>query len=261
MLLGHVLEKTREWLVIHSKESIAPEDRDRYLALVANRAGGVPVQYLTGKQEFWSLEFEVNENVLIPRPETEIVVEEALARLPTLPAIAIDIGTGSGNIAIALAKERPGLEVFAVDHSDRALEVARRNARRHGVLERMQLHHGDRFEPLAGLGIEGRIDAVVSNPPYVSAAEFPELMVEVRDHEPREALVSGPTGTEFYPGLIEAATRFLKPGGVLVMELGADRSAAVRRMLASAGAFGDCRVVPDGAGIDRVTISTRTGGS
>lgn len=261
VLLAHVLERDRAWFLIHGRDRVGPpETACRFREMVEDRAAGTPLQYLTGRQEFWSLRFEVDRHTLIPRPESEIVVEEALRRVPRLPSILVDVGTGCGNLAVALARELPSAEVIAVDVSAEALAVARRNARRHGVAGRIQFHQGDLLEPLRGLGLEGRVDGIVSNPPYVSEGEFQELMEEVRGHEPRTALVAGPTGEEVYPRLIGAAGRFLKPAGVLVMELGLGRWASVRGMLESSPQFMDIQIVRDGAGIDRVTIATRRAG-
>jgi release factor glutamine methyltransferase len=255
VLLGHVLGQDRAWLVVHGGHPVGPAAAHELRKLVEARAAGTPLQYLTGVQEFWSLRFEVDRHTLIPRPESEIVVEETLKRVPRLPSILIDVGTGCGNLAIALARELPAAELFAIDISPAALAVARRNATAHAVAGRIQFHHGDLYAPLAGLGLEGRVDAVVSNPPYVAEQEMDGLMPEVRDHEPRAALVAGPDGTEFYPGLIDGAARLLKPGGALVMELGLGRWDPVRRLLDTSPHFENIEVRRDGAGIDRVTMA------
>lgn len=258
MLLGHVMGWSRAGNLIHSKERVTGKDRGRFRRLVGLRTRGTPIQYLTHTQEFWSLEFFVNRHTLIPRPESEILIEEGARRVAGSRPIVIDVGTGCGNLAVALARELPGARIYAVDLSGEALAVARRNARRHGVGEQIRFLKGDLFAPLAGLGLEGKVDLLVANPPYISTAELGDLPVDVREHEPRQALVAGRTGEEFYSPLIEGAGRFLKAAGSLVMELGLGRAAGVRRRLEASPAFEKILTVKDGAGIDRVAIGARS---
>lgn len=258
MLLGHVMGWSRAGILIHSQERVTGKDRGRFRRLVGLRTRGHPLQYLTHTQEFWSLEFYVNRHTLIPRPESEILVEEGARRVTGSRPIVIDVGTGCGNLAVALARELPGARIYAVDISGEALAVAQRNARSHGVGERIRFLKGDQFAPLAGLGLEGKVDLLVANPPYISTAELAGLPVDVRDHEPRQALVAGRTGEEFYSPLIEGAGRFLKAGGSLIMELGLGRAAGVRRRLEASPAFGKILTVKDGAGIERVAIGARS---
>src|SRR5450755_1256117 len=205
MLLLHALQRNRAWLYAYPEESINPQDLDTFLSLITRRSNGEPTQYLTGKQEFWSLEFEVTPDVLIPRPETEHVMEVALDRLALRELRAgrpqktsgdgfliADIGTGSGCLAIALAKELPAATVYATDISLPALAVARRNAVRHGVANRIHFLESDLSRPLAAEdATKSAFDLVVSNPPYIPARDANTLAREVRDHEPAIALYGG----------------------------------------------------------------------
>src|ERR1700720_3695902 len=222
LLLLHVLGRDRAWLYAYPEEPINSQELDTFLALITRRANGEPTQHLTGKQEFWSLEFEVTPDVLIPRPETEHVIEVALDRLALRELRAgrpqktigeglhiADIGTGSGCIAIALAKELPKAEFVATDISRAALEVAGRNAVRHGVGGRIRFVQGDLLERSGEERITSGetaapllFDLVVSNPPYIGRREAPTLAREVRDHEPEIALFGGEEGYELYGNLI-----------------------------------------------------------
>jgi len=246
---------------------------------VARRAAGEPTQHLTGKQEFWGLEFEVTPDVLIPRPETEHVIEVALDRLALREVQAgrpnkndgaglliADVGTGSGCIAVALAKELPGGEFVAVDISAAALAVARRNALRHGVVKQIEFVESNLLQ---GLGkperlaqqaapIQGALaasaapfDLIVSNPPYVGRREAETLAREVREHEPEIALYGGDEGYELYGELIRQAAQHLKPGGILVLELGHNSLSAVEPLLDSMP-WANVGVTKDLAGIPRV---------
>jgi release factor glutamine methyltransferase len=263
LLVMHALERNRTWLYTHPEETLDAAAAEKFFALVERRAAGEPTQYLTGKQEFWGMEFEVTAAVLIPRPETEHVVEVALERLgargikikmetgePSEPLRAADMGTGSGCLAVALAQELPHATIVATDISTAALEVARRNAMRHGVSAQIEFVEAD---------LLGRIDAapakfelIVSNPPYIPEAVKKSLQREVREHEPHGALFGGASGTEIYARLIEHARDRLRPNGILVMELGHDSLPAVRAMLEKSRAWRDIRVTDDLAGIPRV---------
>jgi len=289
LLLLHVLSRDRAWIYAHPEEQIPATDVERYFALVARRAAGEPTQHLTGKQEFWGLEFEVTPDVLIPRPETEHVIEVALARLAarerragrrqTLTGEGLqiaDIGTGSGCIAIALAKELPGAQIFATDISNAALEIARRNATSHAVSDRIHFlecnlldgvsaaaarhaaaHLGTSHNsPLVTRHSPLLFDLIVSNPPYVGQREAATLMREVRDHEPEIALYGGEEGYEFYAGLIAQAAAHLKPGGIVVLELGHDSLPAVQPLL-DASTWTNIGVTNDLSGIPRVLAAER----
>jgi release factor glutamine methyltransferase len=185
--------------------------------LVAKRLAGVPLSHLTGRKEFWSIPFEVTPSVLVPRPETEGLVEKVLELSTRESETILDVGTGSGCIAIALAKELPRAEIQAVDVSERALRVARRNAARQKV-KHIEFRRSDLFSAFRGTGV--RFDFIVSNPPYISQAEWDALPPDVRDFEPRRALLAGESGLETIERLVRRAGTFLKPGGYLIFEIG-----------------------------------------
>ena len=266
LLLMHALGRDRTWLYKHPEALLDASDAQRYFALIARRAEGEPTQYLTGKQEFWGLEFEVTPAVLIPRPETEHVMEVALARLgprglkihldtglPREKLRLADVGTGSGCLAVALAYELPHAEVFATDISVPALEVARRNAIRHSVADRVHFLQTDLLEALSHESHS--FDLVVSNPPYVARNESAQLQREVRDHEPHAALFGGPTGVEIYARLIDEAGRMLLPGGMLVLELGYNSAEHVRTILTERKCWTNLSFTNDLAGIPRVAAA------
>ena len=229
--------------------------------MVKRRGLREPMAYITGHREFWSLELEVSPAVLIPRPETEILVQEALTVLPDTPgALVVDVGTGSGAGAIALAKERPASSVIATDISNEALEVARRNVARHGVASRVRLMRGDLLAPLCRRAAgDDRFMMVVSNPPYVGVEERASLMPEVRDWEPAEALYAGGQGMEIIERLAPQAAGLLPTEGWLMIEVAAPRASAAVRLLESSGFWQDVRVRDDYAGLPRVVRARRSG--
>lgn len=230
---------------------------DRIRTLIGARGRHVPVAYLTGEKEFFSLAFHVDENVLVPRPETEHLVETALVVLQEADApVLADIGTGCGCIAVALLHEVPSARGHATDLSEAALSVARRNAERHGVLDRLVLHAGDLLEPLRGTDDWGRLDVVVSNPPYV--LESDETVEHgVRAHEPKEALfVPGSDPLAVARRVAGAAREALRPGGLLVFEVGMGSAPGGKALLADLG-YEDLTVGKDLAGIDRVVAGRR----
>ncbi|HYL83523.1 MAG TPA: peptide chain release factor N(5)-glutamine methyltransferase [Candidatus Angelobacter sp.] len=281
LLLLHVLGRDRTWIYSHPEEEISAANAEHFAELLRRRAAGEPTQHLTGKQEFWGLEFEVTPDVLIPRPETEHVIEVALDRLAvreiragrrqTLTGdglLIADVGTGSGCIAISLAKELPGATVYATDISAAALAVARRNANRHGVggcVHFVESNLMDRASVTSAGGFESGItdhgsrlfDLIVSNPPYIGRREAATLMREVRDHEPEVALYGGEEGYELYSDLIAQAARALKPGGILVLELGHNSLPAVQPLL-DAPTWTNVGVTNDLAGIPRVLATERS---
>jgi release factor glutamine methyltransferase len=272
LLLLHVSTQNRTWLYSHPEEILPESVAEAYFALLGRRSSGVPTQHLTGKQEFWGLEFEVTPDALIPRPETEHLIEVALDRLAVHEIRAgrhqgltgenvtlVDIGTGSGCVAITLAKELPNATVYATDLSLPALKVARRNAAKHGLAERIQFVHSnllDAFVPTSGANRLQVFDMIISNPPYVSLREADSLPVEVRQHEPREALFGGEEGYELYGELIPQAAEHLKPGGLLVVELGYNSLPAVEPLLDRSD-WHNVAVTKDLAGIQRVISAER----
>jgi len=242
---------SRERLHAHPAEAVGAGARARFGAFVGRRAAREPLQHITGTQEFWSLAFRVTPAVLIPRPETEHLIE-ALLRL-ALPAapVVVDLGTGSGCLAVVTARVLPAARVVATDISAAALEVARDNAVRHGVAERIRFLEGDLFAALDGKGMERGVDLLISNPPYIPAADLDGLEPEVRDHEPRQALTPGPDGLAVHRRIAAGAGRLLRPGGRLLAEIGFSQEVAARALYAGAGIAVEA-VHPDLAGLPRV---------
>lgn len=248
-LLAHLLRVDRGAVLAHGSDPLDAAPESALRALVARRARGEPFQYLTGTQEFRGLELVVDRRVLVPRPETEELVEAVLRRPPAQGARVADLGTGSGCIAIALAAARPDLSVAALDRSADALEVARLNAKRIGVADRIDFRLGDFGAPPDAW--VGAMQIVVSNPPYVTEDEWRGLAREVREHEPKEALVPGVTGLEAYEVLAPSTGRLLVPGGAAFVELGYRSADGARRSFSSAG-FRRIEVIPDLRGIPRI---------
>ena len=219
------------------------------------------MQYILGTQEFCGLEFHVNPAVLIPRPETELLVEYVAQRIsPEQPATIVDVCTGSGCIAVAIARQRPRARLIATDLSSRSLDVARQNAARHSVGERMIWLEGNLLGALAGQRLEGQVDVIVSNPPYIAEADWATLQPEVRLFEPRGALVAGPKGTELHERLLQEAGRYLSPGGALILEVGAGQARTIRQIVEQISGYRFHRLVYDEAGLERVVIVERAGG-
>lgn len=254
LLLGHALQRSPSWLYVHQDSPVAAEEACRFLALVERRSAGEPVAYLTGRRGFWTLDLAVTPDTLIPRPETERLVELALERLPTASAPRIlDLGTGSGAIALALARERPRARVLATDRSAAALAVARANARDNRV-GNVAFAEGDWYAPVG----EQRFDLIVSNPPYVAAGD-PHLDQGDLRFEPATALSSGRDGLEAMRIIAAGAPARLEPGGWLLVEHGRDQGAPVRALFAAAG-LDRVETSRDLEGRDRVT-SARMGGA
>lgn len=236
LLLGQVLGLQRLQLYLDHERPVTPKELDAFRAACRERLQGRPVQYIAGEAFFYGYRFFVDERVLIPRPETELVLEHALERLAAsgldsvdMPSI-LDIGTGSGCIAITLALRLPGARVTAADVSADALEVARRNAEEHGVADRIRFVQADALNLSFAEKAGGPFDLLISNPPYIAEAEWATLQREVKEYEPRLALVS-PGGFEFYQSIAAAAPALLRKGGVLCFELHADGAAGVRELL------------------------------
>lgn len=248
LLLAHALGVPRSHLVAHPERALDPEAERRYAALVGRRAAGEPVAYIVGEREFRGLALRVTPAVLIPRPETELLVERALALLPEgAAADVLDLGTGSGAVAVAIAIARPRARVLATDASAEALEVARENARRHGA--GVELARGDW---LAAVRPERRFDAIVSNPPYVASGD-PHLARGDLRFEPRAALDGGRDGLECIGRIAREARMRLAPGGWLALEHGFDQGDACRALLAETG-YEDVRDFADLAGLPRVCV-------
>jgi release factor glutamine methyltransferase len=260
VLLMFTLDTDRAFLYAHPERELSPAEHARYEQVIAQRASGVPSQYITGHQEFWGMDLIVTPAVLIPRPETEHVIETVLEirasdlgrqtsgpenRSPTSDVRIVDVGTGSGCIALALAKEMPGAEIHATDISPDALEIAEANAARHQLEKRIIFHDTDLL-----LGLEGQsFDFVVSNPPYVGESEEDQVQLEVRKFEPRNAVFAGSTGMEVIERLVPQARTTLRPGGWLVMEISGTIARGVQSLLSG---WTDVRVTNDLQGIPRV---------
>lgn len=254
VLLAHCIGRDRQFLYAHPEEELSGADEERFRLMVARRMEGEPVAYITGQKEFWSLTFEVTPDVLIPRPDTEILVEEVLKLFKREAEVRIlEIGTGSGAISVALASALQRASITATDFSSNALAVAARNALNNNVGERISFVCGDLFEPAVGM-----YDIIVSNPPYISEGEFALLAPEVREYEPRRALVAGPEGTEIHRRLVQGAGRFLRRGGWLAMELGAGQRGALEKMLYNSD-YCDIVFHRDYAGVERAVLAKTRG--
>jgi release factor glutamine methyltransferase len=247
VLLAHALGSTRMQLILDSKRPLAPPELARFRDLVKRRRAHEPVAYLLGHREFYGRDFRVDARVLVPRPDTETLVDVALARTRacSMSMRALDLCTGSGCVAISLARERPTASVAAVDVSGDALSVARENAARLGAYN-IAFYEGDLFAPIA----QSRFDVITANPPYIPSAEIPTLMSDVRDFEPRLALDGGDDGLALVRTIVEQAPNHLAAGGVLAIEVGVGEAPTVRDLFARA--FDEIEVARDYARIERV---------
>ena len=259
-IMEHVLRLPSHNMITGRDRLLSSSELAATRGLIARRVGREPLQYILGTQEFCGLEFEVSPAVLIPRPETELLVEYVTQRISAArQATIVDVCTGSGCIAVAIARLRPHARVLAIDLSSSALHVARRNAIRHGVGERITWLEGDLLGPLVEQGVEGLVDVIVSNPPYIAEAEWATLQPEVKLFEPRGALVAGPQGTELHERLLQEAARYLAPGGVVLLEIGAGQARGLRRIVEQLPGYKFHRLVYDKAGFERVVIVERVG--
>jgi release factor glutamine methyltransferase len=259
LLLQFALNCDRAYFYAHPERELGGEETRRYDLALTQRASGVPAQYITGRQEFWGMDLIVGPAVLIPRPETEQVVETVLhlarglggdMRPPSETLRIVDVGTGSGCIALALARELQRAEIYATDISAEALEVARANAARHQLEARVHFRQGDLLEK-AG---PGSFDFVVSNPPYVGESEADQVQLEVRKFEPRQAVFAGPTGMEVIERLVPEARQTLRPGGWLVMEISGTIAESVRSLLKD---WSSVSIAKDLQGIARVAAAQK----
>ncbi|MFP4030514.1 MAG: peptide chain release factor N(5)-glutamine methyltransferase [Desulfococcaceae bacterium] len=253
ILLAHALGLRRIDLYVRHDQPLDQDELDRFRPLIRRRAAGEPAAYIVGEREFWSLPMGVNPGVLIPRPETECLVEAALAELPP-PAEGVrrvlELGTGSGAPILAVASERPGHRFFASDRSPAALRTARANAARNGLADRIRFFLGDWLDPIRS--DSPAFDLLIANPPYIVSEDIPGLQVEVARYEPREALDGGADGLSAIRRLIRDAPARLRAGGVLLLEIGADQRDAVVRLAEESGGWGEVRFRRDFAGHDRI---------
>lgn len=259
VLLMEALGWSREDLCRNPEGELSEAQAQRFESLVSRRLQAEPVAYVTGTQEFWSLDFRVTPDVLIPRPETEHLVEIVVAFLASRPGPCrvLEIGTGSGAVAVCLARECAEAEIWATDVSAPALDVARDNASRHGVDGKIQWLRGDLFAPVQGLA--GWFDVLVSNPPYVPGGEIGGLRRDVRDWEPLLALDGGADGMDFYRRFASEGARHLREGGLLAVEVGVEQGATVSRLFDAQAELGRIRVRQDYAGLPRVVTAERIG--
>lgn len=257
-LLAYALEMKHHELASRAEQSVTTEQLARVMSVVRRRELREPLQYILGSQEFCGLDFSVTSAVLIPRPETELLIQESLREGRFVEgAVLVDVGTGSGCVAVTLATILDGMRIFALDCSHAALKVAKGNADRHGVGDKIIWLEGDLLSPLKECVGVGTVDAIISNPPYIAEADWAGLQPEVRDYEPRGALLAGPQGIEFHVRLIHDSKEFLAPGGLLVMELGQNQAPLVRRAVEEATGYTGLQTVEDEAGIERILIARR----
>ena len=259
VLLAHSLGLKRIDLYLRYDQPLGADERAAYKRLVQRRAAREPVALIVGRREFWSLDLAVDPHVLTPRPETEHVVEAALAFLQSNTVspdpLVLDLGTGSGCIAVALAHSFPAARVMASDISQPALTTARRNIARHHLTDRVALVAGSALDMFART--RAHFDLIVSNPPYIPSAEIPALPPEVRDYEPLDALDGGVDGLDAYRRIIPAAAAHLRPGGALILEIGWHQRQAVSLLVEQSGGYQSCECTTDYAGHDRVIRAVR----
>lgn len=260
VLLEHVVGKKRAELYLDHDRRLSPREMKLLAGYVKKRLDRRPLWHLVGEIEFFGLRLRVNERVLIPRPETEILVDTALREIANLGLDRVvyiaDVGTGSGNMAIALANERSDLFIYATDISADALLLAEENARANGVEGAISFMEGDLFAPFKKAA-RARLDIVVSNPPYVSTRDWMELPPEVREREPRSALYGGEDGLEIISRLIEEAPNHLQPGGRLIFEVGQGQASCAGLILENSGAYGRIEVHMDYCGVERVLLAVK----
>ncbi len=259
LLLSHAVGLTRIELYTQFDRQVAKRQLDQLHDLVKRAGLHEPVAYLTGRTEFYSLELDITADCLIPRPETELLVQRAIEFLRTRAGVQFvcDLCTGSGCIAVAIAKNHPDSRVIATDISAGALDVAAQNVQKHQLKERIELLQGDLFEPIIQQLDVNQFDLIVCNPPYVSAAEYERLDSNVKDYEPKSALYAGTDGLDVYRRIMEKADQFLKPGAALMLEIGYAQGPAVRELLEQTGAFAEIKIEKDLHDNDRITIATK----
>jgi release factor glutamine methyltransferase len=263
VLLAHVLELRKEDIIIYPDRELTDLQEEKFQQLVERRCRKEPVAYIVGHREFWSLEFKVNPKVLIPRPETEGIIECLLSlagdKASEKNIRILDAGTGSGILAIVAALEFPNSQVTALDNSDGALEVARKNALRHQLAERVEFFKMDLMRDW-NLPENDLYDYILSNPPYIPSKELEQLMPDVRDYEPQMALDGGSDGLDCYRCIVASAFPYLKPGGCLIFEVGDEQAGSVQQIFQTHGGFENIQVMQDLSGRDRVVSAGRAHG-
>jgi release factor glutamine methyltransferase len=251
LLLAHVLGMNRAAILARPERQLTPKQLTRYRDLIGRRGAREPLAYIVGHREFFGLDFAVDPRVLIPRPETELLIEQALrlARQLMAPPQIADVGAGSGGIAVALATHLPEASVYALDDSPGALIVAAANAHRHGVASQVRCLQGDLLDPLSG-----PVDLITANLPYVTTGEWESLPPEIRDYEPRDALDGGPDGLALIRRLLARANSYLRPGGAILLEIGASQGGAVSTLAHQHFPKGSVQLHQDYAGLDRLVV-------
>lgn len=253
VLLCHVLEVERLYLIINKDRALTNKETFEYNEMIEKRLDGMPVQYIIRNQEFMGLDFYVEEGVLVPRPDTEILIEKILDSIDLDGKYNIvDIGTGSGAITVSLAKFIKNAHVYSIDISMKALNIARKNAHTHGVTSKISFLNGSLFEPLENIDIKGNVDVLVSNPPYIPSEEIRKLQIEVAKYEPRIALDGGVDGLDFYRKIVDNGPEYLRSGGILALEVGHDQARKVADLMKEKNRYVEIQITKDLAGIERV---------
>lgn len=253
VLLCHVLEVERLYLIINKDRALTNKETFEYNEMIEKRLDGMPVQYIIRNQEFMGLDFYVEEGVLVPRPDTEILIEKILDSIdPDGKYNIVDIGTGSGAITVSLAKFIKNAHVYSIDISMKALNIARKNAHTHGVTSKISFLNGSLFEPLENIDIKGNVDVLVSNPPYIPSEEIRKLQIEVAKYEPRIALDGGVDGLDFYRKIVDNGPEYLRSGGILALEVGHDQARKVADLMKEKNRYVEIQITKDLAGIERV---------
>jgi release factor glutamine methyltransferase len=259
LLLSHVLQLKRIELYTQYNQPVTGQDLEKLRELVKRAGGHEPIAYLVGKTEFYSMEIIVTPDCMIPRPETELLVQRAIEFLRTRSGtqFVCDLCTGSGCIAVAIAKNYPNARIIATDICDAALAVAAKNIEMHQLQDKIKLLSGDLFEPIIPQLDTGKCDLIVCNPPYVSSSEYEKLDKNVKDYEPRLALFAGDDGMDIYKRIIEKVDQFLKPNGALIMEIGYSQGQAIKEMLEPNGIFADIKIEKDFHNNDRIVSAKK----
>lgn len=264
-LLSHILKCKRQELYLNSERQLTNQEINTFKGFIQKRSKRKPLQYIIGEEEFRGLIFKVTRDVLIPRPETELLVEEAVkimerqrAKGKGQKAIIIDLCTGSGCIAVSIAKEIPDSKVYSTDISEKALAVAKENAKRHSVEDRITFLQGSFLEPLKDKGLEGKIDIMLSNPPYVSKKDMEKLQPEIKEYEPPLALYGGEDGLDSYRRIIPEALTYVKKGGYLILEIGYGQAEGVKELFGKNLAYVKIEIIKDLSGIERVVKARKS---
>ncbi len=259
-IFEHTVGLTRLRLHLFPDQTIASEDYVRTWECIERRALGEPLQYILGSQEFWGMNLTVSSSVLIPRTETELLVEATMASVQSIQApVLVDVGTGSGCLALALSSEFPKATIFATDYSIKAVRVAKQNATEQGLVHRVNFWVGDLLTPLSSDYFTGKVTAIVANLPYIRESEWPTLSREVRDFEPKQALVGGPDGLALYRRLFQQAEPILAKGGNIILEVGEGQANLLSKETALSGIYRIGKVMKDSLGIERVVCLERRG--